>query len=291
MLLNSILLPIDGSAASLQAVETALALATASGAKLIAESVVDSNALWEVISTSPAGLVGSGPYLSAREALSNALRSASEALLLSFEVRANAYDVDSEVVIDEGNLISEIINRATEHDLVILGHNRHRKHEPLADEYVTRHSVSERVSKLCPKPLLLVQEKAYGWEHARLVVNKATAVKETIDTFLSLTSAFGLAAEIYAVCPDCEQGEMAREIAKLVDNRQRVRIITREWNECDGAWECAQDVHDNTLLVVSTEEKGGNRQTCGNSELYDLVRDLHTSAVLIMPPQPAPVLR
>ena len=104
------------------AAEIAWRLAEAHSGKVLAQTVVDSQAVWQIVGKDLPGIIGNSPYIAAQETIHAALKNVAETLLTAYEARAQGKNIDSEVILDEGNVVKEIIKRAAAHDLVITGH-------------------------------------------------------------------------------------------------------------------------------------------------------------------------
>lgn len=284
MQLKSILLPIDGSFESLQATRVACSIAKTANAKVLAQTVLDTNALWDLIGHDTAGLIGSGPYMSAYETMTTAFRSVCETLLVAFDALVD-HAVEASTVLDEGNLVRAVLNRASDHDLLVVGHRRNRRQDDDPEHYFIRHSLCERLGSSCPVPLLIVQGQCPQWRNARLLINQDSYSPALIEQFCAVTSTLALIPEIFIVDNDDKQAKkMAGKLKESLPAASKAKIVINDPNECDDAWACAQDVHADTLLVISTNELDNVRLTCARTPLQSFISELEPAGTLILPP-------
>jgi len=277
------LLALDGSRQSMHAAEVAWRLAEKDDAKVIAQTVIDTESSWALLAPGEPGLIGSSPYVEARECLIVSLRSIAESLLNSYETRVRGHKVASESVIDEGGIVDKILARAKDCDLVIIGHRRERRDDQCADSdgYGSYH-VTERVARSCPKPVLVVQHEDKPWKGARLVVSPETFNQATLDAFLEFTSQRQMPLQIYCIGPDERMDELLAQVKRTVPKSAHARILTHDPAEGDDAFDCAVDVNSDTLLVITTKGKD-NRRTCGGTSIESFVRAMTPAMILIWP--------
>lgn len=145
----SYLLVLDGSIESETAAEFAWELAQNSGARLAAQHVLDTPAVWGFLAYHLPGFVGSGPYFEAQKKITEALRSVAETVMLAYASKAEGQKITSESYIDEGELVTEICKRAANYALVIIGENS------ACNEY--EDSIANRLAAECPRPVVLVR--------------------------------------------------------------------------------------------------------------------------------------
>lgn len=186
----SILLSINGSAESRSAAHIAWQIAKQTGAKITAQHVIDSLAVWKFLSYTSSGFIGSGPYMEASERINEALRSISESLLLSYESQTEGQGLQSQSCIDEGDIVSSICQRAKDHDLVIVGSSLGQARDELVD-----------LSKKCPSPLLVIQKSTSAWSRICVLLTDETVNEDTIWNISEFGSALGLSTELYLKSP------------------------------------------------------------------------------------------
>lgn len=159
---TSFLLSLDGSSESRSAASFAWALANRTGARVVAQYVVDSAAVWRFLSFDLAGFVGSGVFMEAREKMIDALHSIAEALLLSYAYQAEGQEIEPVTCIDEGDPVTEIARQAKEHDLVVLGHKQN------SDAHIR---LLEKLMEICPCPILVVRNAIKPWSKLQIFAN------------------------------------------------------------------------------------------------------------------------
>ncbi len=180
---KSYLLAIDGSVESKAAAYLAWKLAKKTGARIVAQHVVNTRDTWRFLRPKSAGLIGSGPYVEAFESVTKGLRSIAEALMLSYSTQAEGQNIEFETCIDEGDLVSEICKRAKEHDLLIIGHS---KDGNIGVDQKTPYSVCEELAEFCPVPMLFVMKECNPWQKMHVSISSVRtdpAVIETLSQF------------------------------------------------------------------------------------------------------------
>jgi hypothetical protein len=112
--MNNILLEIDGSADALTALDMAISLTRAQPTVTITPHyVVDTQSVWKFLGMEKPGLVGSGPYFQAFDSVKAALYELMETITESYQVRCEHLANFADLVIDEGDFISKVKERAT----------------------------------------------------------------------------------------------------------------------------------------------------------------------------------
>lgn len=147
---TSYLLYLDGSAQSMNAAKFAWSLAGTNNASVAALHVVDSVSVWKNLAFDEPGFVGSGVYLEAREQILGVMHSIANAIALAYTSLADGLELNSQMLIDEGDVISEITKRSIDHDLIIMGYRGNSSQE---------RNFIEQLAKKCACPILLVARK------------------------------------------------------------------------------------------------------------------------------------
>lgn len=279
--MKSYLLALDGSRESLLAAELAWKLAAANDAKVLAQTVIDSQSIWQFIGRDLPGIIGNGPYLAAHEAVHNALKNVSAALLEAYDARARGHKVESESVLDEGITLDQIAKRANENVLVIMGHRRGRQSSERGGTW--HYSLAEHLVYICPKPLLIVQDECQLWKTARLIVSEETYDAGSLAGFLDFAKALKMQPEIYCIAPEESITKFIALVKNGVAGSEHVRLISPDSEDGDPTWECATDVPLSTLLVVVTQETEQGRMTCAGTDLGHFVHTMRFPAVVILP--------
>jgi len=187
---SSYLLVLDGSAESLAAAQFAWSLASETGRPVHAQYVIDTDAIWNLLSFQQAGLVGSGIYLDAREKIVSALRSVAESVMLSYSSRAEGRFAEFDCYIDEGVPADEIAARAADHELVIIGYSPSK---------TSPHGLSlpEQLAQKCSCPVLAVGGHAHGWSKMQVLLSVDIADDETVGQIYGMGRRLGLPTEVF----------------------------------------------------------------------------------------------
>ena len=279
---ESYLLALDGSKESLAAANMAWKLARARDAKLVALSVVDNQAIWDLLGEGLPGFIGSGPYIAAYETMQKALKSVSETLLVAFASRSQNDQIKTECLINEGDLLRQVFERAKEHDLVIMG--RRFRHPSTATQDLhsfIRTSLSKRLAKICPCPLLIIPSESV-WGKARLIISDQTFSADTLIKFLAFTDTLEIEREVF--CTGAENGidKLMQKVKDIVPHSVTVRC--HDTTDGEESFSVAIDVTPTTLLVASTQQSIEGRATCSGIELQEFLSAVPHVAVLVLPP-------
>lgn len=284
---KSFLLALDGSQEAMYAAEIAWQLAELENGKVVAQTVVDSQAIWQYVGKDLPGIIGNSPYLAAYEAINSALRSVAETLLKAYDSRAQGHKIESETVLDEGNTVAQIVKRAAEHSLVVIGHRGYHRNESERQDplYFPHYSLAEHLAYYCPKPLLIIQDKPQQWKIARLVVSSTTYDNDCLNFFLNLTKTLKLSREIFCIDEVESCDKFVTEMRKSIPASENVHVKTKPEEEGDSPWECAVDVPATTLLIVTTQVSDEGRKNCEGKDLGDTLAKVRLPALLILPEQ------
>lgn len=185
----SYLLTIDGSAESRSAAYFAWELARQTEARVVAQHVVDTRAIWQFLSYDLPGFIGSGVYLDAKERITEVMKSVAESLMLAYTSQVSELSDNHETYIDEGSPAEEIARRAREHDLVIVGyHGRGPSGR--------RRRFFETLAAKCPAPMLVVRKVSKPWTKMQILVsNKMSPEKDLADIY-KMGARLGLPIEV-----------------------------------------------------------------------------------------------
>ena len=290
---KSILLGLDGSAQSRYAAELAWSMAKTGKMRVDAQHVVDSLAAWDFLAFDIAGFIGSGPYFEAHETMRNTLNSIGQNLIDVYRASAKQNDIEGEAFLDDGATIREICWRARDHEFVVLGHTSTGMESPDEDKRkIPRRSVAETLTHYCPKPLLVVQDRAKLWSKVRILLGgyemPTSLISSCVDfahslkmeptvRYLYVVEGAGI-SDIDKTSPDGLRvaNDITQSIPGLVGKKVDVRS-TRDANEYlrgDAVEE--QD----TLLIVPVTELAGVRKTAFGLTPDVMVRYLNHPAVL-----------
>ena len=207
--MNSILLLIDGSAESLLAAKMAWLFAKSTDSQITVQHVIETNHIWDFLSYSKTGFIGSGVYFAAHENITKELKSIAESLFMAYESRASGFGVKSLMKISEGNLVDEVNKEIVKHDLLILGH-KSSEYNLLNEERrrFNRLSACERLIGNCPKPILLVQKEFQDIPTLQFMVGQLLFREDVINNVVKFAKKMRLDLEIFIV----SRGQISEEI-------------------------------------------------------------------------------
>jgi nucleotide-binding universal stress UspA family protein len=289
---KSFLLALDGSQEALFAADVAAALAETKNAKLTAQTVVDSQSLWEIVGQDLPGIIGSGPYMAAYQTIEMTLRSVAETLMHAFECRIANSGIEATCEIDEGNIIDSILRRAISHDLVVMGHKSKFRQRHIHQKRYINTSLCQRVAELCPVPLLVVQNAMQLWKRSVLLVSAETYSRETIKAFVQLTKLTGRKAEI--VCTgrsktiDSLINSVRQELSESYDkeaDKMPISVVGRRLYELEKFLSSSGAENNDTLVVLTTCATEQGRKVCTGESLDYVIRDVAAACTLFLPPQ------
>jgi nucleotide-binding universal stress UspA family protein len=306
-MVGSILLPLAGSQESLYALEFAWSLAEVTGSKVNAQHVVDTRGAFELVGMERPGIVGSGLYVSAYQAVCQSLKGISEKLSESYLARAAGRGIAGELFIDEGEPVEEICRRQSEHDLIIMGH-RQRATFSLPDCQTVRLSLAEILAQNSSIPTLIIQQPIEQISEMMMFVSMDHINSSWIRNCLAAASLIGAECGLTILASGEHEEEpldFMRNLRQAVPELEaaRIRLVTREGGRYHPAELCAHHLRGQTgkrafLAVVPTTDRGENRITTFGEPPNNLLRRLTFDAVLVWPeestkpllPGKAPVL-
>ena len=268
---GSYLLALDGSQASRSAAHLAWQLASLTNSKVDAQHVVDTADLWKFLSYDLAGFIGSGPYIDAKERITQILHAIAEALMLSYSSQAGGRAQFFETFIDEGDPACEISKRAVDYDLVVLGFHARASNS-------RRKVLFEELAKLCPCPLLVVRDVAKRWSKMQIFITRDIASPETIRGIFQVGALLAIPVEV------------------LLDSRDSTVMALEPERFSMGGWSSAFGVSlvrpatfkevtsaadDNVLLVVSAEAIDSAEDTLARTRIQRFIQGSAGRALLL----------
>lgn len=156
----SILLALSGSESSRYAAETAWKLGNALDANVVAEHVIDSRTVWELLRNDVPGFIGSGSYIAVYESVIKSLTSLSNKLAAAYEAQAAGHGFTGECLIEDGNPVTVLSEESRNHDLIVVGHQPSKVCSTDAKRcHYTRYSIAEGIVHESTTPVLVVQSK------------------------------------------------------------------------------------------------------------------------------------
>lgn len=289
---GSILLPLAGSQESMYALEFALTLAQKTGSKINAQHVVDTRGAFELVGMERPGIVGSGLYLDAYEAVCQSLRNIADKLSDSYEARTACRGIEGELFIDEGEPVEEIFRRQSEHDLIIMGH-RQRSAFALPERQTVRLSLAEILAQNSSIPLLIVQQPIEQISEMMMFVSTGHINSQWIRNCLAACNLIGAECGLTALASGEHEADplgFMRNLRQAVPELEesRIRLITREGGREHPAELCAhhlrgQRANGSFLAVIPTTDRGENRIATFGEPPNFMLRRLTFDAVLIWP--------
>lgn len=193
----SILLPIDGSVYSRNAAELAWDIARRVGASVVAQHVVDTTGVRQLIGHADPGFLPSNPYKVTFDHICSGLHVMARILHDNYEDAATKLGIQSTFHIDEGDPVGKICGRALFNNLVVIGHRRAAEDDENSHRgQLKRLSIAESLAHESPKPLLIVQKKPVKWRTMTIMLSVDHVNEHYIDSCLELAKLLGLNAEI-----------------------------------------------------------------------------------------------
>lgn len=276
--MKSILVALDGSKDALNASEAAWKLARDDKSKIVVMSVIDTQSIWDFLGHKLSGLIGSGPYVAAFEAIHASLKNISDSLLMAFETRALGYGIETETFIGEGNLAEVVTGSAQTHDLIIMGR---RARYNVGNHTIFRTSLSEKIAASTSVPVLMVSSEPRRWTTARFIFDSKSFDRKNLQLFFQIANKLKLQPELF--CTDENEEETEKEIRDL--SSHNVSILTHDKSYGDESWQSAMDVTSSTLMMVSTSERDGMRCVGNGPNLTKFMGSLPILSLLIFPPK------
>ncbi len=237
-MIQTILLPVDGSANSGNALEYGVYIAPKLGASLTGLHVIDVFLIQGPMMTDITATVGMPPYEGFLEAVETSLKEKADAILASFQKRCRAAGVACAAKTNIGKISDTIIEEAENADLILMakkGEHFHLKEGGLIG------SVAEVVIRKSGKPVLVTPESYREIESMGLAYDGSPSAKKALALSLSLSEkaqwpitvlivhadaakAADLSAEVETLAQkglaDCEvvvsSGKEAEEILKFI---------------------------------------------------------------------------
>ena len=117
----SILLGPDGSEASARAGQFALWLAARANARIEAIHIIDSTLIDQLVQYNRPGIIGSGPFLAARETITEAMQKVGEALTEKFQALADGNAIEASTAVCLGNPSEVLLKLSSQHAFVVTG--------------------------------------------------------------------------------------------------------------------------------------------------------------------------
>ncbi|MBX9691797.1 MAG: universal stress protein [Cyanobacteria bacterium] len=293
----SILLGLSGSEESKSAAEIAYAIALKCNGRICAQHIVDEKSLWEILRSGKPGLIGSGPYIDAYEKGCEGLTRLGNALLEKFEAVYQGRSVPVETLIERGSPIELICERAKDHNLVIVGHEkRDQQNKSRSHSNFLRHAVAEGLAHECPRPLLVVQESIQSWNSMTVLISvdhvNFTFIKACLDMAKLLRvppKVVVLTGGVHEEPPEQLLSDLKAADPDIGAVPVAVRVFTGLTAEDGFSLRHPDELHldwapePDTLLVIPTRNLGSERLTIFDSTPDLFVRFLNLPSLMMWP--------
>lgn len=191
-----ILVCLEGSPSTAQAIHLAIELARALPANLVGLAIVDEPDIVSGTATS----IGGASYKRARDvALLDDARSRARAWLSSFVARGRAARVAVRALEITGRPIEAILSEVPEHDLILLGRQVNFRFETQDRDRYTR----DRILRRAGKPIIVVPESApVPGSSALVAYDGSAAAGRALHSFAACGLARGRAVHVATVADD-----------------------------------------------------------------------------------------
>ena len=183
-MIKKILIPTDGSANSLTALEYGIYIARKLDAALIGLYVLDVNLIQGPMLTDISGSVGMPPYDGFFDAIETSLNEKADCILKEFQERCKKSGINAEVKKTIGKISSIIIEEAQGADLILMakkGEHFHLKEGGLLG------SVAEAVVRDSGKPVLVTPENFVEIESMALAYDGSDSATKALQLSLKLS--------------------------------------------------------------------------------------------------------
>ncbi len=285
----SILLSLDGSIYAVHAANLCFRLANAADASVLAHHVVDTEGAREFVIREPEGFVSAKEYKSVYDYLSKSLWAIGQQLKNRYLNEAAKYGVTSSFVLEEGDPVTAVCERAKAHDLVVIGHH-HKAPLSVTDtlqshKSVERSSFAEALTHNCPVPLLVVQDDGQSWNTMSILVSLDHLNEKYIDACLDTAELLNLKPIIVCLGADNRAKSKDDIICQLRQANPRTKDIEINFSSLEdlSVTQAASDSYDTTLPVVPTRAIAGARVSLLDVNASAFVHCLTASSMLLMP--------
>lgn len=290
----SILLALSGSQQSKYAAEVCWDLSERLGAEVLAQHVVDLHSSWEFLGHDNPGFLDSASYVNAYQKLGTSLFNLGEELAVAYAAETARRGQKGECVVDQGNPVQQIADRAKDHELVVIGHKPSGLSATNPRSQFLRLSIAEALSNDCTRPLLVIQQQVKSWSNLGIVISSEHINEGFINNSLKTARALNLQPVIVclAAIPDMDVQEFALNLRKANPGLRYVPIGLSQtqhesFSDDSMIWSCTAEqrpsLQNNTLLVIPTRAVGDERLTVLDGAPSVFIRYLNLSSILLWP--------
>lgn len=284
----SILLCLDGSAQCKYAMDVCFEWARHLPVRVAAQHVVDSIGLWDFLAHDEPGLVGSGLYMAAREAMYRELRSIGETLIEVYNSHAGSSSANGGAFLDEGSPVREIYRRSADYDLVVIGHHPSQLRSPAEERRrFARFSLAERLAYYIKRPLLIVQARSEPWRSIFAMLTVRHGLPASLAGIMDLGAALEVPVTICFVTDgDHEEERIPERIAALkrlrADSKWPAPAIASVRNSVS-SWTPSVELAPDTLVALPMLDVAESRETALGVPVDLFVRHAPYPAILLCP--------
>jgi len=284
-MINKILIPTDGSANSLTALDYGIYIARKLDAFLTGLYVIDVNLIQGPLLTDISGSVGMPPYEGFFDAIEKSLDEKAEFILQEFQERCRKSGIQSEVKKTIGKISPVIIEEAQNADMILMakkGEHFHLKEGGLLG------SVAESVTRNSGKPVLITPENFAEIESMALAYDGSESACKALLLSLELSRQNAWPLSVIIITPDSNKA--AALITQVEEANQKdpdeppiadCEIIILSGKESD---EIIKFIREGSVELIVMGAYGHNR-------LRELLLGSTTSQVVRKSPIPVLLIR
>jgi nucleotide-binding universal stress UspA family protein len=212
-MIKKILIPTDGSANSLTALEYGIYIAKKLSAALTGLHVIDVNLIQGPLLTEISGSAGMPPYEGFFDAIEKSLNEKADFILKDFRERCHKYGIQAEVKKTIGGISSVIIEEAQSADLIMMskkGEHFHLKEGGLLG------SVAEAVVRHSGKPVLVTPENFIEIESMGIAYDGSDSASEAFKLSLTLSKQTSWPLTVLIITSDAKKADtLSTQIEKM----------------------------------------------------------------------------
>jgi len=216
-MIKTILIPTDGSANSLTALEYGIYVARKLNASLIGLYVLDVNLIQGPMLTDISGSVGMPPYDGFFDAVETSLNEKADFILEAFRQRCRESRINAEVKKTIGKINQAIIEESQSADLILMakkGEHFHLKEGGLLG------SVAEAVVRNSGKPVLITPETFLEIESMGLAYDGSDPAAKALKLSLELSEQAAWPLTVVVISPDAQKSvALSTEIENIVETQ------------------------------------------------------------------------
>lgn len=278
---KNILVPIDGSKYSQMAAEYAFALGASCGASVSGQHVVDPRLVDLFVEPEFAAELGFTESIQTSDKVFSGLKKMGKLVLDLFAAEAVGRAMKVHTYLDEGYVLSEILKRSEEYDLLVIGHRGKGEHRFPTQTIIG--AMAERVASAAKCPVLIATKP---WDSIKQIVVAfdgsepsigallmAEKLAKSLDKQLSAVTVYENDKQMPEVHLTMEQGQSFLKESWPVNIFKTVKGKT-------GPAILAEAAQSNGLLVLGAYGFKYKSDTVLGSTAVEVVRRSNTSVLL-----------